>query len=815
MRRERLAAGQVIGRYRVDAILGSGGMGIVARAHDLDLDRDVALKVALVTGDDARDRSRAELLLREARAMAGLHAPHVRAVHDVGTAAGIDYVAMEYIAGADLADWLAGAPPRSWREVVRVFCAAGRGLAAAHAAGILHRDFKAANVLVADDGRVVVTDFGIAGELDAGGDALADQRAFRSAASAALPADAPPRLRAILASDHRDVASLVRALDAAARRRTWPLVAGGVAFAAAAASFALAERGGDVPAGENPVLAALVREATTNADRGYLATARRYAEAARAQALPGHAAAANYMVGAIALVREDIAAARTALEAAVRLGDAERDDTTRARALLALFQIAVTRGSDRAATDRTEQAATAALSRIAPDREARSLLAYLRAVRADNLGDAAAATRGYREARALVTPPGPHELVTWAEIGRTQVRRALAAGDRDAAIAIDRELVAVAEKVGGADHIATLSARGELATSLEATGNYAGAAAVMAELHAFARTPAGERLLDEIAGDPRPPRRTVRVVVRDARGAPVAGAEVIAATDFRSNGTNLVAAASLFDEAARSLVTATTGASGEAELAVAQGRELWLAAEHLAIGRSPSSTLHGDRAELVLAPWGRLAGRVVASTHPATIVVAPAAQPDAPRIEVTADREGQFVVERIPHGDYVLAACIRGDGFAACRTARATVAATTAPPPLAITEPAGPATLTVAPRDELARPIESSTVFVLPAGYAPADIAALESRWLADAPPGTAIAWTSVHGAAPARLAGLATGAHELCALAVHGDTEDSSLASRLRHAPVPLHCTPIVLAPGARHVDLTIPAARRVWLGD
>ena len=152
--------GATLGRYRLERELGAGGMGVVYAAFDPDLERRVALKVLRVQAPTTESKER---LLREARAMARLAHPNVVTVHEVGTAAGRDYVAMELIQGDTLADWLA-ATARPPTAIVDAFLAAGRGLAAAHAAGMVHRDFKPHNVLRGRDGRIVVTDFGLARE---------------------------------------------------------------------------------------------------------------------------------------------------------------------------------------------------------------------------------------------------------------------------------------------------------------------------------------------------------------------------------------------------------------------------------------------------------------------------------------------------------------------------------------------------------------------------------------------------------------------------------------------------------------------------
>ncbi|MBL9028292.1 MAG: protein kinase [Myxococcales bacterium] len=149
-----------VGRYRLIERLGEGGMGVVYVAHDPELDRRVALKLLRPEPNAATEQRRARLVL-EAQAMAKLSHPNVVAVHDVGRVGEQLFLAMELVDGVTLTAWLAG-DHRGERAVLPVLLAAGRGLAAAHGAGLVHRDFKPDNVLVGKDGRVRVTDFGLA-----------------------------------------------------------------------------------------------------------------------------------------------------------------------------------------------------------------------------------------------------------------------------------------------------------------------------------------------------------------------------------------------------------------------------------------------------------------------------------------------------------------------------------------------------------------------------------------------------------------------------------------------------------------------------
>jgi hypothetical protein len=151
-----------VGRYQLLEVIGAGGMGVVYTAHDPQLNRKVALKLVRASSAKAEiaAKSRARLL-REAQAMAQLAHPNVVAVYDAGTHEGQVFVAMELVEGDNLKLYLKQHRP-DWRGAVELFVAAGDGLAAAHARGLVHRDFKPDNVLVGSDGRVRVTDFGLA-----------------------------------------------------------------------------------------------------------------------------------------------------------------------------------------------------------------------------------------------------------------------------------------------------------------------------------------------------------------------------------------------------------------------------------------------------------------------------------------------------------------------------------------------------------------------------------------------------------------------------------------------------------------------------
>jgi predicted Ser/Thr protein kinase len=144
-------------RYVLGERLGEGGMGVVYRARDTALERDVAFKLL---HDRYLGADHQAQLAREARAMARLSHPNVVAVYDVGEQGGRTFVAMELVRGQPVSRWLE--TPRAWPEILEVFRGVAAGLAAAHDAGILHRDLKPSNILIGDDGRPRLADFGVA-----------------------------------------------------------------------------------------------------------------------------------------------------------------------------------------------------------------------------------------------------------------------------------------------------------------------------------------------------------------------------------------------------------------------------------------------------------------------------------------------------------------------------------------------------------------------------------------------------------------------------------------------------------------------------
>ena len=176
VRKGHLMIDKVLGRYRVVAKIGEGGMGVVYRGRDDILDRDVALKV--VKKDIGLDQSVSQNLLHEARASSSLAHPNICTIHEVGETDGELYIAMELVEGKSLRELTGdiGLPPES---VLRYGVQIASALARAHDRGIVHRDLKSVNVMVTDEGLVKVLDFGIAKRI-AGGTSEGTTRIFES-----------------------------------------------------------------------------------------------------------------------------------------------------------------------------------------------------------------------------------------------------------------------------------------------------------------------------------------------------------------------------------------------------------------------------------------------------------------------------------------------------------------------------------------------------------------------------------------------------------------------------------------------------------
>jgi tetratricopeptide (TPR) repeat protein len=197
--------GTQLGRYRVTGTRGAGGMGVVVAAYDPQLDRQVALKLLRPDAPTEADAGRLRLV-REAQLMARVRHPNVVTVHDVVVEQDRVFIAMALVEGVTVREWLEQAV-RSEAEILRVFFDAGRGLAAAHEAGVVHRDFKPDNVLVDASGQVLVSDFGLAWShaLPAAGVLEANATMLESRASAAIgtPAYMAPEQLAGTAVDAR------------------------------------------------------------------------------------------------------------------------------------------------------------------------------------------------------------------------------------------------------------------------------------------------------------------------------------------------------------------------------------------------------------------------------------------------------------------------------------------------------------------------------------------------------------------------------------------------------------------------------------
>jgi len=150
--------GTQLGSYRIESVLGKGGMGVVYRALDTRLNRPVAVKFLF---DGLADPAARRRFQREAQTASSLNHPHILTVHDAGDFEGRQYLVTEFVDGGTLRDW-ARAEKRFWREIVTLLVGVADGLATAHAAGILHRDIKPDNILVARNGYAKLSDFGLA-----------------------------------------------------------------------------------------------------------------------------------------------------------------------------------------------------------------------------------------------------------------------------------------------------------------------------------------------------------------------------------------------------------------------------------------------------------------------------------------------------------------------------------------------------------------------------------------------------------------------------------------------------------------------------
>src|SRR5437899_16939 len=197
--------GQTFGHYRILEQIGAGGMGVVYRAHDEQLERDVAIKV-LPIGTLADEASR-KRFRKEALALAKLNHPNIATVHEFGTQDGTDFLVTEYIPGVTLDDKLANGVLPS-KEVVALGIQLAQGLSAAHENGVVHRDLKPANLRLTSDGRLKILDFGLAQLMPHASDLGLTATVTKSQeVTGTLPYMAPEQLRGQRADQRTDIYS--------------------------------------------------------------------------------------------------------------------------------------------------------------------------------------------------------------------------------------------------------------------------------------------------------------------------------------------------------------------------------------------------------------------------------------------------------------------------------------------------------------------------------------------------------------------------------------------------------------------------------
>jgi serine/threonine protein kinase len=195
--------GQILGHYRIVEQIGAGGMGVVYRAHDEQLDRDVALKM-LPVGALADEATRTRFR-KEALALAKLDHPNVATIHEFGSQNGVDFLVTAYVPGITLDTKIdSGAMPEA--EVISLGIQLAAGLAAAHEQGVIHRDLKPGNLRLTPDGRLKILDFGLARLIEPEGDDTLTATLTKSqGVTGTLPYMAPEQLRGQKADFRTDI----------------------------------------------------------------------------------------------------------------------------------------------------------------------------------------------------------------------------------------------------------------------------------------------------------------------------------------------------------------------------------------------------------------------------------------------------------------------------------------------------------------------------------------------------------------------------------------------------------------------------------